>query len=122
MDTGAARAYGPVMDAGDWLLPQPTETYPTAGLWDADGSLSKLALAEVVAMAGDALSVSLPAFAEDGSPVIPPDRHVLDHLSRAWNLVDENTQIDNPYKATTVYVETGALHACDSCGDSARYH
>jgi hypothetical protein len=45
-------------------------------------------------MLADQFSVSLPAFAEDGSPVIPPDIHVLDHLSRAWGLVDESTQID----------------------------
>jgi hypothetical protein len=109
------------MDATDWLLPQPTTMTPTAGVLNADGSFNGPIFAEFGSMLAAESAVSLPAFAEDGSPVIPPDRHILDHLSRAFDLFDENTQIDHPVKATTVRVVSGPLPECAFCDESARY-
>ena len=101
MAAGAPRTYGPDMDASDWLLPQPTTMTPTTGVLNADGSLNGPIFAEFGSMLADELAVRLPAFAEDGSPVIPPDRHILDHLSRAWDLVDGNARLfDHHGKAT----------------------
>jgi hypothetical protein len=120
--SGAAEAYGPVMDANDWLLPQPTTMTLTSGVVNADGSLNGPIFAEYVSMLGDDLAVSWPAFADDGAPVIPPDIHILDHLSRAWGLFDEEVlNYEYPIAAKTVYVMTGSLPGCNFCGEPARY-
>jgi len=110
------------MDASDWLLPQPTTMTPTTGVLNADGSLNGPTFAEFASMLADELAVSLPAFAEDGSPVIPPDRHILDHLSGAWDLVDGNARrVDRRGRATTVRAETGPLPECAFCNEPAGY-
>jgi hypothetical protein len=110
------------MDASDWLLPQPTTMTLTAGVLNADGSLNGPIFTEFWSMLADELAVSLPAFAEDESPVIPPDRHILDHLSRAWDVVDGNAQLnDHRGKAITVRAETGPLPECALCNEPAGY-
>lgn len=91
---------------------------------NAYGSFSGTALVEVEAIIlDDQLSVALPAFAEDGSPVIPPDKHVLDHLSRTLALVEWNAQIDHPFAAQhhTVCLETGSLPGSSSCDETATH-
>ncbi|WP_157210048.1 hypothetical protein [Nocardioides aequoreus] len=54
-----------------------------------------------------------------GTPLIPPDTHVLDHLARVWDLVDEDTAAHRP-AAATVACPVEELE-CDLCESRARY-
>ena len=109
------------MDQCEWLLPQPDVAIPSSGLLAPDGSLDKEALAAFVGFAAEELAVSLPAFSDNGTPLLPPERHVLDYLARAYDLVDEDTQIDYPFAAGTARVVTGDLPECSFCEEPARY-
>lgn len=65
-------------------------------------------------------AIALPALDGRGIPVVPPDEHVLDHLARAWDLVDPEEASIRP-APDTVYV-TDEVLACDSCHvNLARY-
>ncbi len=107
------------MTQSEWLLPQPEDTIPTSGLRDSAGELDPLAAPGVIGIASE-LVLSLPITDERGHPTIPPDRHILDHLARAWALVDEDTIIEHPFEADTVAV-VDVLPRCDRCGAEARY-
>jgi len=109
------------MEQSEWLVPQPSATVPASGLRRPDGSLDEEAMAVLVTTSADELAISLPAFADDGTALPPPDRHVLDYLARANDLVDENTQIEHPISAGTACVVIGELPRCDYCEASARY-
>lgn len=54
-----------------------------------------------------------------GNPITPPDSHVLDHLARAWDLVDVEVASDRP-AAGTVVCPVEELE-CEVCGRQARY-
>lgn len=63
---------------------------------------------------------ALPAFDETSLATVPPDEHVLDHLARARELVDWETEMSS-LGAHTVYVLHGARPKCDFCPIPARY-
>ncbi|WP_273652973.1 hypothetical protein [Cellulomonas fimi] len=111
------------MPQSDWLLPQPDMSVQVNALRDNEGNLLPDALGALLAMAGDSYIEQVPAFDIDGTPVVPPDRHVLDHLARSCALVDEETELLHPFAATTVYVMFGDRYECDICKtpESARY-
>jgi hypothetical protein len=64
-------------------------------------------------------SMVWPATDADGRLVPPPSPHVLDHLARAEELVDEERS-NTTLAANTVSV-VGRLPNCDGCGGAARY-
>ena len=110
---------GPSVHADDPLLPAPT-TWVTDPHDAPDGvdPLEHAFLAVTDYFAFNA--VALPALDNRKRPVVPPDEHVLDHLARAWELVDPEEALLRP-EAATVYV-TNEVLPCDLCGHgTARY-
>jgi hypothetical protein len=83
--------------------------------------------AERVAVEGvmdylDATAMSWPARSRDGRLVPPPDEHVLDHLARSHDLVDEDEALSRPAGPYTVECVV-ELPGCELCeANSARYY
>jgi hypothetical protein len=70
----------------------------------------------------DATAMSWPARSRDGRLVPPPDEHVLDHLARSHDLVDEDEALSRPAAPYTVecLVELPGCELCEANG--ARYY
>jgi hypothetical protein len=64
-------------------------------------------------------AIAWPAMDTRGCLVPPPDEHVLDHLARTNELVDEDRALIT-LAANTVWVGTELLD-CDLCDELARY-
>lgn len=111
-------------EAERWLLPQPDMSVPTAGFKDADGSVNFGILMEYISGTAEDANPTLPAFDEEGNPVLPPDAHIRDHLARSWDLVPEEDEAVAIVRARTVHVELGVWSTpCDlqPCESVARY-
>lgn len=62
---------------------------------------------------GGSVQREIPAFTQEGQAVIPPDEHVLDHLARAWDLVQISEDSHNEAVRTVAVVHS--LDECDVC-------
>lgn len=108
-----------MLSADDPLLSAP-QTWVTDPNVRPDGVDPVVHLAEAVSDYFGFNAVAIPAFGRDGMATVPPDEHVLDHLARTHDLVDEQEALIRP-AADTVYVTPKPLAECDLCGAAARY-
>lgn len=107
----------PVLNPDDPLIQVPIDLESYVADAMARGSSS-----DVVSLMAEyfrEVVVRMSGFDTVGTPLVPPDEHVLDHLARAWDLVDAETAAHRP-SAGTVACPVDALE-CDICGESARY-
>lgn len=65
------------------------------------------------------IAVRMPCFDSVGTPLIPPDAHVLDHFARAWDLADPEVAVNRP-SAGTVACPVEEIE-CELCDERARY-
>jgi len=107
------------VNADDPLLPPPATWF--AGPAEAQEGSDPLQVAFNAVVDYFAFNaIAMPALDNGGRPVVPPDEHVLDHLARAWDLVDPDEASLRP-GADTVHV-TDEVFACDGCHhNTARY-
>lgn len=108
-----------MLSADDPLLPAP-QTWVTDPVVRPDGVAPVTHLVEAVGDYFTFNAIAMPVFGRDGAATVPPDEHVLDHLARVHDLVDEEVALLRP-AANTVYVWPQPVYECDLCGRPARY-
>lgn len=109
-----------MLDPDDPLLPAP-DPQPWLQLGTESEPASLEALQIAIQDYHSFHQVALPAFDADGTPLMPPEEHVLDHLARALGLVDADQTMLRPSVDTVAVVYE--LPECDRCrhGVLARY-
>ncbi len=107
------------MTADDPLLPQPDPSVWISPLHSTDEEALDAVTSEIIDYF-EASTIVFPARDGKGQLAPPPDEHVLDHLARSHNLVDETEALVRPAAGTVCVLD--ALPLCDLCHlEEARY-